>query len=1066
MKDDVLLDKPTTLLDGMIAWSLRNRIFVVASAALLLVYGAYTIIHLPVDVFPNLNRPTVTIMTEATGLAPEEVETLVTLPLEMAMNGAPGVTRVRSQSGIGLSIVWVEFEWGTDIYLDRQIVNERLQTAAEDIPEGILPVMAPVSSIMGEIMLIAVRSDTTTPMEVRATADWVVRRRLLTIPGISQVTVIGPGFKQYQVLLDPDKLTEYGLGVDDVEEAARAANENTTGGFIDRGGREFLVRNVGRVQGESDLADAVIEVRENMPIRLGDVAEVKVGPVGAGLRRGDAGAMGRPAVVLAVQKQPGASTIELTEKVRVAMEELKRTLPPDIEIQYLFQQADFIERAISNVEEALRDGGILVVIILFIFLANFRTTAITLTAIPLSLVVTALIFKWFDISINTMTLGGLAIAIGELVDDAIVDIENVFRRLKENQHAADPLPAMTVIYRASSEVRNSIVFATIIVILVFLPLFNLSGIEGRIFIPLGIAYVVSIAASLVVSLTVTPALAYYLLPRAKFMEHAHDTRFVSFLKRIDRKQLEWTLSGRRPWYVMGAAGIAVLLALFTVPFMGREFLPQFNEGTATINVLAMPGTSLEESARLATGAEKMALTVPEVVSTGRRTGRAELDEHAEGVHYTELDVDFKPSDRDRETILGDLRDKLGQIPSILVNIGQPISHRIDHLLSGVRAQMAVKIFGPDLAELRRLAGEIEGVLKNVEGIVDLQVEQQVLIPQLRIRVRRDAATRYGVRSGDLTEILQTALAGEVVSEVIEGDRQFDLVVRLKDSARGEAEAIRSLLLPTTSGARVTLGTIADVDETLGPNAVNHENSGRRMIVSANIADRDLGGAVEEIQNRIKEHVTMPEGYYVTYGGQFESQQEATRVISILSIFALAGMFLVLYTHFNSARIVWQVLLNIPLALIGSVTAIWLTDGILSVATLVGFITLTGIASRNTIMMISHYIHIVEHEGEHWSKEMIIRGSLERLVPVLMTAAVAGLALIPLVLAKGEPGKEILYPVAVVILGGLTSSTILDMIVTPAVFWKFGRPALARFLESRASKVDQLGQDQPAHQIEG
>ncbi|MFZ5469576.1 MAG: efflux RND transporter permease subunit [Myxococcota bacterium] len=1035
------------MFDRIIQFSLRNRLFVVATAALALVYGGWVMAKLPVDVFPDLNRPTVTVMTEAGGLSPEEVETLVTLPIEVAMNGAPGVKRVRSSSGVGLSVVYVEFDWGTDIYLDRQLVAERLQVAKERLPTGVSPVMAPVSSIMGEILLLGIQSEgsKTSPLDVRALADWVVRQRLLTIPGIAQVTVMGGGVKQYQVHVDPQKLLAYELSLEEVEKAAALSQGNTTGGFLERKSEEYLVRNLARTASIEDLAKTVVAYKKGVPILLEQVADVRLGPQ---VKRGDGGMNGEPAVIMAIQKQPGASTIELTRKVEQAIAELQKSLPADVKLATLFRQANFIDAAIGNVLEALRDGAILVIIVLFLFLLNFRTTAITLTAIPLSFIITALVMKAFGISVNTMTLGGLAIAIGELVDDAIVDVENVFRRLKENRQKPRPEPILTVVYRASSEIRNSIVFATVLVVLVFIPLFAMSGIEGRLFAPLGVAYIVSILASLVVSLTVTPALCSYLLPKAKLMEKEEDGFLVRWLKRQETKVLEVALA--HPYQVMGGAAALVLLAAASVPLLGRVFMPPFNEGTATINVQAPPGTSLEESNRIGTVAERLIQSVPEVISVGRRTGRAEQDEHAEGVHYSEIDVDFKHRGREREEVLEDVRHKLEQIPGISINVGQPISHRLDHLLSGIRAQIAVKLFGPDMDALRTKAAEIQRVMSEVPGIVDLQTEQQVLIPQLRVRIKREEAARYGVQPGAMAELLESAFNGKVVAQVLEGQRTFDVLVRYQEKSRNDVDAFRSALVDTPSGAKVPLASIAEVVDGSGPNIINHDNVQRRMVVMANTSGRDLGSVVADVQQRIGESVKLPVGYFVSYEGQFESQKSATRLIALLSLFSLAGMFLVLYSHFRSVRTVFQVLLNIPLALIGSVVAVWLTDRTLSIASLVAFITLTGIAARNTIMMISHYIHLVREEGEQFDEKMIVRGSLERMVPVLMTALTSMLALVPLMLARGEPGKEILYPVAVVVFGGLTSSTLLDMIVTPAVFWKFGRPALEKFLAEGGS----------------
>lgn len=1035
------------MLNRIIQFSLKNRIFVVAGAALMLVYGTMVILNLPIDVLPDLNRPTVTLLIESEGLAPEEVETLVTLPIETLMNGAAGVRRVRSVSGIGLSIIYVEFDWGTDIYTDRQLVGEKLQLAAERLPEGITPIMGPISSIMGQIMLIGMSADSTSPMELRTIADWVVRQRLLTIPGVSQVIPIGGEVKQYQVLVDPVKLKDFNISLSDVEEAMAASNINTTGGFLESAGQEYLIRNIGRTIQIEDIANSVIKYRNGVPVLLKHVGRVQYGPR---IKRGDASVEARPAVILGIEKQPDARTVTLTREIDKALDEIQASLPPDVRIdRELFRQSNFIEAAIGNVVEALRDGGILVIIVLFLFLLNFRTTAITLTAIPLSMIITALVFKFFGLSINTMTLGGLAVAIGELVDDSIVDVENVFRRLKENHHSTHPKPTLRVVFEGSSEIRNSIVFATIIVILVFIPLFNLSGIEGRIFAPLGISYIVSILASLLVSLTVTPALCSFLLPKAKIMAREEDSFVVKWLKKQNERTLRLVLP--HPYITIGVVLLLVASAMATVPFLGKEFLPAFNEGSVTINVLSVPGTSLSESNRLGIISEQLILGVPEVVSVGRRTGRAELDEHAEGVHYSEIDVDIRESHRSREQILSDIRARLSLIPGVVLNVGQPISHRLDHLLSGVRAQVAVKIFGTDLDVLRAKALEVERVMRTVQGVVDLQVEKQVLIPEARIQIKRDQAQKYGLRVGTVVEALETAFYGKTVGQVLDGQRTYDMVVRFDDPYRTKFDVLKLTLLDTPNGAKIPLSTVAEVTEDWGPNAINHENVQRRIVVSCNVAGRDLGSTVNEMQDKVSAQVDLSAGYFITYGGQFESQQKATRLIGILSIFSLGLMFLVLYSHFHHYRSVLQIMFSIPMALIGSVIAILLTDRILSVASLVGFITLVGISARNGIMRISHFIHLVQHEGEKFDEKMIVRGSLERMVPVLMAALTTGLALIPLVLAKGQAGKEILYPVAVVILGGLLSSTLLDLVVTPTVFFRFGRPALEKFIQQSAHK---------------
>jgi CzcA family heavy metal efflux pump len=1032
------------MLDRLIKLSLKNRLFVVALSVLLIVYGSITITKLPVDVFPDLNRPTVNILTEAPGLAPEEVETLVTLPLETSLNGAPGVKRVRSSSGIGLSIIYVEFDWDIDIYRARQLVQERLQLSSNKLPKGISPSMGPISSIMGEIMLIGIssKSGNTDGMDLRTFADWTLRQRLLTISGIAQVISIGGGVKQYQVLASPEKMAAFGVSLQEVSDAAANSQSNTAGGYLQGTHQEALIRNIGRTTSLEDIANSVVTNKNGSPILLKDVAEIKFGKQ---IMRGDAGVNGKAAVVISVQKQPGANTVTLTKQVEATLNEISKEMPKDIVLTPLFRQADFIQSAISNVFDALRDGALIVAVILILFLLNARTTFITLTAIPLSIIISVIVFQIFGLSINTMTLGGLAIAIGEMVDDAIVDVENVFRRLRENRISTKPKSSLQIIFDASSEIRNSIIFATIIVVLVFIPLFALGGIEGRLFAPIGIAYITSIIASLLVAVTLTPVLCSFLLPKMKIIEHQSDSWLVKKLKRFDKDViLKFTL--KHPNKVFCATGILVLGSLLLYPLMGKEFLPEFNEGTATINIFSSPGTSLEESNRIGTIAEKLLLSVPEVLSAGRRTGRAEQDEHAEGLHYTEIDIDLKKSDRAREEVLRDLRQKLSEIPGVVINVGQPISHRLDHILSGVRAQIAIKIYGQSLEGLRNSASDIETLLKEIPGVVDLQTEKQVLMPQIKLEINREKTKIYGSQVGELNELLETALNGKIVSQILDGQKTYDLVVRYSDKNRENIEAIKQMLVDTGRGQKVPISLLANIQEGKGPNTINRENVERRIIVQANVVDRDLGSVVSEIQHKIRDKIKLPPGYHIKYEGQFQSQQEAARLISILSIVTLIVMFLVLYSHFKSSVIVFQVLLNIPLALIGGLILTYLLIGKVSVATLVGLIALAGIASRNTIMMISHYLHLMEHEGEKFGENMIIRGSLERLVPVTMTALTTGLALIPLVLAAGEPGKEILYPVAVVILGGLLSSTVLDMAVTPAVFLKFGRTASIKYLQ--------------------
>jgi CzcA family heavy metal efflux pump len=1036
------------MLNRLIKFSLENRLFVVAFAALLLVYGVFTIINLPVDVLPDLNRPRVTIFLEANGMAPEEIETQVAMPVEIALNGAPGVEAVRSSSAIGIGMVFVEFDWNTDIFRARHLGAEKLQTV--QLPNGITPVMGPISSVMGQIMMIGISADSTSPSELRTLADFTIRRRLMSIKGISQVISIGGERLQYQVLISSAKLKQFNLSIDDVDKALALTNQNSTGGFYNQYGSEVLIRNVGRAYSLDDLKNTVVANRDNLPVLLSQVAEVKFG---AAQKRGDASINGKSAVILTVEKQPAYSTVALTDEVEKALAELQTSLPKDVKLNpKIFQQKSFIVTALSNVEAALRDGFILVVIILFLFLLNFRTTVITLTAIPLSLVITAIIFKLFGFSINTLTLGGLAIAIGELVDDAIVDVENVFRRINENKHAQNPKPLLQVVYDASSEVRNSIVYATIIVVLVFIPLFYMQGMEGRIFAPLGIAYITSIIASLFVSLTVTPVLCSYLL-KARKENSETDSWLVRFLKRQDTRLLHWGLA--RPKTIIGAAIIIIIASISIVPFFGTEFLPPFNEGSFTINLSTPAGTSLEESNKIGTMAEELMLQVPEVEYVSRRTGRAELDEHVEPVSNSEIDVLLKTeTERTRNEILADIRSKLDILKGVTVNVGQPISHRLDHLLSGVRAQVAIKLFGNDLTDLRTNANQISETIKTIPGVVDVQIEKQVMVPQLLIKVNREALQRYGLQAGKVAEDLEIFYNGKVTGQILDGNKTFDILLRTTDEERTNIEAIRNTLIDAPNGTLIPLQQIASIENTTSINSIMHENTQRKITISCNVQGRDLGTTVQEIQKTITEKVTLPQGYFVQYGGQFESQKSASRLILFLSIFSVIGIFLVLYAHFKSTQITMQIMLNIPLALIGSVITVLLTGGTFSVATLVGFITLTGIASRNGIMMISHYIHLMEHEGETFSKQMIIRGSLERLVPVLMTALVAALALIPLTLDAQASGKEILYPVATVILGGLISSTLLDMIVTPVVFYTFGEKAIQKYFSERQSKIKQ------------
>jgi CzcA family heavy metal efflux pump len=1004
------------MLNAIIRFSLRYRLLTIAAALVVLVYGGYVLYHLPVDVFPDLDRPRVTIMTEAPGLAPEEVETLVTFPLETALNGATGVQAVRSASGIGLSVVQVEFAWGSNVYIDRQIVNEKLTLAADRLPQGVKPQMGPISSVMGQIMIIGVWSEggKTDPVEVRTLADWVIGQRLRTIPGIAQVITMGGGRKQYQVLVNPNSLRTYDVTLHDVERALAQSNSNATGGYLNRGGFEYLVRSMGRLQGAEDIASVVVKAQADPPVRLHQVARVVEG---AQVKRGDSAVNGSPAVMLTITKQPGADTRVLTDEITKELEELEPTVRrnnPDIRINpEVYQQKTFIELGIHNVIDALRDGSILVVIILVLFLLNFRTTLITLTALPLSIVVTGLVFKWFGMSINTMTLGGLAVAIGELVDDAIVGVENVFRRLRENRQSEHPRAALRVVYEASSEVRNPILFSTILVVLVFVPLFALSGMEGRLFTPLGVAYIVSILASLLVSLTVTPVLAYWLLPRAKIMAHAKDGFLLRRLKWLAGCAIRFSV--RHPYPVFGVVLAAVIVSAVAASRLGRDFLPPFNEGTVQVNVVLQPGNSLETSERIAGMVEERLSRIQGVRGFGRRTGRAELDEHAEGVNMSEIIVTLDPgSGRTREEILAQMREELTQVPGAVIAVEQPLQHVISQMLSGVKAQIGIKLYGDNLNLLRAKSKEIKAAIQDVPGVKDLMEESQIEIPQLRIDLDRKALASQGLNTNDASELLETAMNGRVVSEILVGQRTFDLVVRLDDAFRTNPEELRRLAIPLPRRGQVPLSEIATVRDSTGPNTINRENVRRRVVIQCNTAGRDLGSVVADIQRRLAPiQAGLPTGYFIHYGGQFESQQSATRTIGLLSIVSLACMILALYTLFRSFNLSLQVLAAIPMA---------------------------GIASRNGILLIAHYLHLMEHEGEGFSPELIERAGKERLAPMLMTALCAGIALVPLVLASGQPGKEILYPVATVILGGLISCTLLDILVRPALFWRFGRKA--------------------------
>lgn len=1024
------------MIDFVIAWSLTHRRLVVALALILLGVGLEQALRMPVDVFPDLTAPTVTIIAEAHGMAPEEVETLVTIPLETAVNGSPGVRRIRSSISIGIGVVWVEFEWGTDVRLARQIVAEKVQLAAGSLPPDLAPpILAPVSSIMGEVMFLALSSDRHTPMELKTVADWTIRRQLIAEPGVSQVTPIGGETRQLHVVARPDRLAAHGVTLDELAKALAEGNANASAGFLVEGGQEYLIHVRGRARDADDLARTVVAYREGRPVQVGDLAAVRVG---AAPKRGDGSYNARPAVILGVQKQPGANTLELTRRLETVLDRIQRGLPEGMRIHsHVFRQADFIQRAIENLLVVLRDGALLVVLVVGIFLLDLKATLITVLAIPLSLAVTVLVLHALGAGINTMTLGGMAIAVGDLVDDAVVDVENVVRRLKLEAERAPGArrPPLEVVLAASREIRGSIVFATLIIVLVFCPLFFLDGVEGRLLAPLGLAFVVSLAASLAVALTVTPALAAMLLSdRGEDPDHG-DRGLVRLLKSLYAPVLDFALGH---WFlVAGSAGLALAGALAAFSGMGRAFLPDFNEGALTIGVVTVPGTSLEESNRLGDMVERILLEHPEVSATARRTGRAELDEHAQGVNASELDIGIRPAGRSREEFLAALRASLSLVPGATIAIGQPISHRIDHMLSGTRASIAVKIFGPDLAELRRLAREAEAAMAAVPGVVDLAADEQSEIPILDIKLRRDELARVGLTVHAVNEVLEAAFQGIVVSRVLEGQRPVELFLRFPDESRQDLDAIRATLLATPGGGRVPLHAVAEIRRSRGPNMISRENVERKIVVMCNVAGRDLGGVVRDVETSLRAKLRFPDGYRFVLSGQFESAEEASRRLLVLGILVVLGTFMLLYSALGAAGDALLVMVNLPLALIGGVGGVYLAGGTLSVASIIGFITLFGIATRNGLMMVTHIQHLVDEEGVTELREAVRRGAMERLSPILMTALAAGLALIPLAMAGGQPGSEIQTPMAIVILCGLTTSTVLNMVVVPALYMRFG-----------------------------
>ena len=1036
------------MLNKIIHFSLQNRILVLVASVLLLIGGTYTAMHTEVDVFPDLNAPTVVIMTEANGMAAEEVEQLVTFPVETAVNGATGVRRVRSSSTNGFSVVWVEFDWETDVYLARQIVSEKLAVVSESLPSNVgKPTLGPQSSILGEMLIVGLTADSTSMLDLRTIADWTIRPRLLSTGGVAQVAVLGGDIKEYQIQLDPERMRHYGVTLTEVMNVTREMNLNANGGVLYKYGNEYIVRGVISTDRVEQLAKAVVKLQDGSgqpatsnapysasPILLEDIADVRIGAKLPKL--GTASERGKPAVLLTVTKQPATSTLELTDKLETSLKDLQKNLPPDVKVSTdIFRQSRFIESSIGNVQKSLFEGGIFVVIVLFLFLANVRTTVISLVTLPLSLIASLLALHYMGFTINTMSLGGMAIAIGSLVDDAIVDVENVYKRLRENRMKpeAERLPILEVVFNASKEVRMPILNSTLIIVVSFVPLFFLSGMEGRMLVPLGIAFIVALAASTVVALTVTPVLCSYLLGKEKIKDEKRSTGDSP----VARKMKEWYgaalafVLGHKKSVLGGTIGLfAVALACFFT--LGRSFLPPFNEGSFTINISSLPGISLEESDKMGHRAEELLLSIPEIQTVARKTGRAELDEHALGVNVSEIEAPFELKDRSRSELVADVREKLGTIVGANVEIGQPISHRIDAMLSGTKANIAIKLFGDDLNRMFALGNEIKNTIQDIPGIADLNVEQQIERPQLIIAPKREVLAKYGISLPEFSEFVNVCLAGETVSQVYEKGKSFDLTVRVKDDLRDEMEKIRNLMLDTGNGQKIPLNYVAEVRSAMGPNTISRENVKRKIVISANVADRDLRSVVNDIQERVDASVKLPEGYHIEYGGQFESEQAASRTLALTSFMSIVVIFLLLYHEFRSVKESAIILINLPLALIGGVFALLVTTGEISIPAIIGFISLFGIATRNGMLLISHYNHLQQEEG-YGVYDSVIRGSLDRLNPILMTALSSALALIPLALSGDLPGNEIQSPMAKVILGGLLTSTFLNGFIIPIVY---------------------------------
>ncbi len=1020
------------MLNKIIRFSLQNRLLILVAAVLLVVGGIYTTTRTEVDVFPDLNAPTVVVMTEANGMAAEEVEQLVTFPIETAVNGATHVRRVRSSSTTGFSVVWVEFDWDTDIYLARQIVSEKLAAVNATLPDNVgQPTLGPQSSILGEVLIVGLTADSTSMTDLRTLADWTVRPRLLSTGGVSQVSVLGGDVKEYQILLHPGRMSHYGVTLGEVLAATNQMNRNTNGGVIYEYGNEYIVRGVVSTDDVREMANTVVKTVNGDAVTLGDVADVKTGPQVPKL--GTASEKGKPAVLLTVTKQPGTGTIDLTDRLESVLKDLKKNMPADVHVSTdIFRQSRFIESSINNVKQSLYEGAIFVVLVLFLFLANVRTTVISLVTLPVSLLMSLMVLHYFNMSVNTMSLGGLAIAIGSLVDDAIVDVENVWKHLRENRALPDDqrLPVLKVVFNASREVRMPILNSTVIIIVSFIPLFYLSGMEGRMLIPLGVAFIVALLASTIVALTLTPVLCSYLLGGSAQGGIPKEAFVTVWLKKHYERWLTWALGHKRPVVVSTVVLFLVALGLFFT--LGHSFLPKFNEGSLTINISSLPGISLEESNRIGERAEKILMSIPEIKTVARKTGRAELDEHALGVNVSEIEAPFELKDRSHEEMLNDVRKKLSVITGANIEIGQPISHRIDAMLSGTQASIAIKLFGDDLNKMFEIGNQIKDAISTVDGIADLNVEQQIERPELEIKPKRDMLKLYGISIADFNTFVRVNIAGETVSQVYDKGSSFDLVVRAAEHDRCDMERIRDLMIDTPDGRKVPLANVAEVKSAMGPNTINRENVKRKIVISANASGRDLRSVVNDIQKRINTEITLPEGYHVEYGGQFESEQSASRVLLLASLLSIVVIFLLLYMQFRNALESGVILLNLPLALIGGVFALVFTTGEVSIPAIIGFISLFGIATRNGMLLINRYNTL--REEEHLPlRECIMRGSLDRLNPILMTALCSALALIPLALRGSLPGNEIQSPMAKVILGGLLTSTFLNAFIIPIVY---------------------------------